>query len=117
VLRRYLPWVAVLFALATAVMLLFGPLWADVTGENPLLRDPGPDYRAVLRLGLPTVVVAATLGVALALPARRWWAGVVLVLLAAVVLTAPEPLTLWFGPALVLTAAGWAAVSFGGGPG
>lgn len=116
VLPRRLPWVAVLATLATAVLLLFGPLWDDAAGENPLQRPPGPDWDVLLRLGLPTVVVAASLVVALALPRNLLVAVLGLLLFGYAVLWAPAPLAarepgsldvlLWFLPALALTAAG-----------
>ena len=51
-------------------VVLFGPLWDTAAGENPLLRPPGPDYEAIVRLGLPTLAVLLTL-VATGVWARR----------------------------------------------
>ena len=106
-LRDRLPWMAVLVALVTAAALLLGPLWDDARGENPLLRPPGPDWEAILRLGLPTVIVAACLALALMLP-RRPLVGVgALVVLGYAVVQAPGVMTLWFVPTLLLAGAGW----------
>ena len=115
--RSRLPWLAVLATLATAVVLLFGPLWDDAAGENPLLRPPGPDWEAILRLGLPTVMVLGSLVAALALPRRRLVAGLGVLLFGYAVLWAPQPFAvrepgsldvlLWFAPALALTALGY----------
>lgn len=102
-LVRRLPWVAVLVTLATAVLVLFGPLWDDARGENPLDRPSGVDWEALLRLGLPTVMVAAALLVALALPRRPVVAGLGVLIFGYAVVQAPAPLPLWFLPALVLT--------------
>lgn len=108
-----LPWVAVLVTLATAGVLLLGPLWTTAAGENPLERAPGVDYGAVLRLGLPTVMVLASAAVALA-GARRWWlGGLALLVFGYAVLRAPDPLPAWFVPSLVLTAAGYAVLLAG----
>ncbi|MGC5584772.1 hypothetical protein [Ornithinimicrobium sp. W1665] len=110
-----LPWTAVLVTVGTAGVLLLGPLWDTAEGENPLTR-PDPAVADVLRLAVPTLVVALTVAVALLLPRRRVLAGVVLVALLALVLTAPTPLPLWFAPALVLTAAGYVVAVRAGGP-
>ena len=45
--------------LLASAFLLLGPWWDTAAGENPLTRPPGPDYAAVLRLSLPTLVLAA----------------------------------------------------------
>lgn len=102
-----LPWVAVLATVVTAGLLLLGPLWDTAEGENPLTR-PDPALADVLRLALPTVLVALTVAVAMLLPRRRVAAGATLLALGVVVLLAPAPLPLWFAPALLLTAAGYA---------
>lgn len=107
-LRDRLPWVAVLVTLATAAVLLFGPLWDDARDENPLLRPPGPDWDAILTLGLPTVMVAAALGVALALPRHVLAGALGLVVLGYAVVRAPGTMTAWFLPALGITAVAWA---------
>lgn len=91
----------------TAGALLLGPLWDDATGENPLHRPPGPDFQAILRLGLPTVMVMASLAVALSVPRRPLVGALALAVFGYAVLRAPEPLQLWFLPALVLTAGGY----------
>lgn len=102
--RDRLPWVAVLLTLATAVVLLLGPLWTTAAGENPLERPRGVDLQAVLRLALPTVMVLASVAVALG-DRRRWWLGALgLAIFGYAVAQAPAPLQLWFVPALVLTA-------------
>lgn len=115
--RLRLPWIAVLLTLATATVLLFGRLWDDAQGENPLARPTGPDWSAILALGLPTVMVAASTVVALALPRRMLLAGLAIALFGYAVLWAPGPflerepgsldLLLWFVPALALTVAGF----------
>lgn len=107
-LRVRLPWVAVLVTLATAVVLLFGPLWTTSVGENPLDRpsfakDP-QSVEKVLRLALPTVMVLASCAVALAGRARPGLAVAALLLFGYAVWQAPAPLPLWFAPALLLTA-------------
>lgn len=106
-MRARVPWLAVLVTLTTAALLLLGPLWDDARGENPLLRAPGPDWAAILRLGLPTVMVAASLVVALTLPERPLVAAVALLAFGFVVVQAPGTLSLWFLPALLLAVAGW----------
>ncbi|WP_298749343.1 hypothetical protein [uncultured Serinicoccus sp.] len=45
--------------LLASALLLFGPWWETASGDNPLTRPPGPDYAVVLRLSLPTLVLAA----------------------------------------------------------
>ncbi|HSP59748.1 MAG TPA: hypothetical protein VLO09_01685 [Ornithinimicrobium sp.] len=110
-----LPWTAVLGAVATAGLLLLGPLWDTAEGENPLTR-PDPALADVLRLALPTVVVGLTVAVAMLLPRRRVAAGGVLLVLGAVVVLAPAPLPLWFAPALLLTAVGYAVSVRAGAP-
>ena len=110
-----LPWAAVLVTLATAGLLLLGPLWDTAEGENPLTR-PDPALADVLRLALPTVLVALAVAVAMLLPRRRAAAGVVLLVLAVAVLLAPSPLPLWFAPALLLTAVGYAVSLRAGAP-
>jgi hypothetical protein len=105
-----LPWLAVLLTLATAVVLLFGPLWTTAEGENPLERPSGVDWDAVLRLGMPTVVVLASLGVALAGRRHRLIGGVALLVLGYAVLRAPSPLPVWFVPSLLATTAGYAVL-------
>ena len=104
VLRQRLPWLAVLVTLATAVVLLLGPLWSTAVGENPLERPRGVDLPAVLRLALPTVFVLGSVAVALG-DRRRWWLGALgLGIFGYAVTQAPAPLTLSFLPALALTA-------------
>ena len=103
-----LPWVAALLTLATAVVLLLGPLWTTAEGENPLERPSGVDWDAVLRLGLPTVVVLASLAVALAGRRRLLLGGVALLVMAYAVLRAPAALTPWFLPGLLAVTAGYA---------
>lgn len=98
---------AVALTLLTAGVLLLGPLWDDPRGENPLERPSGVDWDAVLMLGLPTLMVAASLVVALALPRHRLVAGLAALAFGYAVLRAPDLLTVWFLPALVLTAAGF----------
>lgn len=110
-----LPWVAVLATVVTAGLLLLGPLWDTAEGENPLTR-PDPALADVLRLALPTVLVALTVAVAMFLPRRRAAAGVVLLVLAVAVLLAPSPLPLWFAPALLLAAVGYAVALREGAP-
>lgn len=105
-----LPWVAVLLTLATAVVLMLGPLWSSAEGENPLERPPGVDVDAVLLLGLPTVVVLASLAVALAGRERRVVGALALLVLGYAVLRAPAPLPVWFLPSLLATAAGYAVL-------
>lgn len=107
-LRARLPWIAVLVTLGTAAALLLGPLWDDARDENPLLRPSGPDWEAILRLGLPTIIVAASVLVALALPRHLLLGAAALVFLVYAVVQAPGVLTLWFLPALVLTGVAWA---------
>ncbi|KUG54377.1 hypothetical protein AVL62_03945 [Serinicoccus chungangensis] len=46
--------------LLVSAVLLLGPWWETAAGDNPLTRPPGPDYAVVLRLSLPTLVLAAT---------------------------------------------------------
>lgn len=105
--RERLPWIAVLVTLATAVVVLLGPLWSTAAGENPLERpsfanDPEALTR-VLRLALPTVMVLASVAVALG-DRRRWWLGALgLLVFGYAVLVAPAPLPVWFVPSLVLT--------------
>lgn len=106
-LRDRVPWIAVLVALGTAAALLLGPLWDDARGENPLLRPPGPDWDAILRLGLPTVIVAACLVLALALPRHPLLAAGALLVLGYAVVRAPGAVSLWFVPTLLLAGAGW----------
>ena len=53
-----------------ALVLLFGPLWGNYLGENPLERPSGPDYGAIVRLAAPTLALA------LVLVATMLWAGV-----------------------------------------
>lgn len=108
-----LPWLAVLVALATAVVLLFGPLWSTAEGENPLERASGVDYGAVLRLGLPTVIVLASLGVALAGRPHRWFGALALLVLGYAVVVAPSPVGLSFAPAALLTLLGYAVTVTG----
>lgn len=110
-----LPWIAVLATVVTAGVLLLGPLWDSAEGENPMTR-PDPELADVLRLALPTVVVALTVVVAMLLPRRRVAAGVALATLVVVVLLAPPPLPPWFAPALLLTAAGYAVSVRAGAP-
>ncbi|WP_298886132.1 hypothetical protein [uncultured Serinicoccus sp.] len=55
--------------LLVSAVLLFGPWWETAAGDNPLTRPPGPDYATVLRLSLPTLVLAATV-VALLMTSR-----------------------------------------------
>jgi hypothetical protein len=105
-----LPWIAVLLTLATAVVLMLGPLWSSAEGENPLERPPGVDVDAVLLLGLPTVVVLASLAVALAGRERRVVGALALLVLGYAVLRAPAPLPVWFLPSLLATAAGYAVL-------
>lgn len=107
-LRDRLPWIAVLVTLGTAAVLLLGPLWDDARDENPLLRPSGPDWEAILRLGLPTLIVAASVVVALALPRRLLLGAAALLVALVAVVQAPGMLTVWFLPALVLTAVAWA---------
>ena len=83
-----LPWVAVLATVVTAGLLLLGPLWDTAEGENPLTR-PDPALADVLRLALPTVLVALTVAVAMLLPRRRAAAGVVLLVLAVALTMVP----------------------------
>lgn len=106
-LRDRLPWIAALVSLGTAAILLFGPLWDDARDENPLLRAAGPDWEAILRLGLPTVIVAASMVLALALPRRILVGGLALLVLGYAVVRAPGTLSLWFVPALLLSAVAW----------
>ncbi|WP_151523374.1 hypothetical protein [Serinicoccus kebangsaanensis] len=56
---------------AVSAVLLFGPLWDSAEGENPLTRPPEPDYGAVLRLALPTLLVAAVVGLLVVPPHGR----------------------------------------------
>ncbi len=104
-----LTWIGALVCLGTAGVLLLGPLWDSAVGENPLQRDPEPDVTAVLRLALPTLVVLGA--VATAVCAGRWrvLGGVALLLTGYTVVAAPAPLTVWFLPGLVVTAAGYVA--------
>ena len=62
---RRLALALLLGVLLVSAVLLLGPWWDTAAGENPLTRPPGPDYGAVLRLSLPTLLVAATVGVVL----------------------------------------------------
>lgn len=105
VLLRRLPWVALLLTVLTAAVLLLGPLWDDPRGENPLDRPEGVDWDLVLGLGLPTVMVAGALLVALALPQRPLVATGGVLVFGAALLLAPASLRWWFVPALVVTAA------------
>ncbi|SOC54423.1 hypothetical protein [Ornithinimicrobium cerasi] len=105
-----LPWLAVLLTLATAVVLLLGPLWSTAEGENPLERPSGVDLDAVLLLGLPTVVVLASLAVALAGRRRLVIGALALLVLGYAVLRAPAPLPVWFLPSLLATAGGYAVL-------
>lgn len=102
-----LVWIGALVTLATAVVLLFGPLWTTAVGENPLERDPDPDVTAILRLALPTVIVAAGFAVALCAGRPRVGGLVALLIMGYAVWQAPAPLPPWFVPGLVLTAAGY----------
>lgn len=102
-----LPWWGALLTLVTAGALLLGPLWDDAAGENPLHRAPGPDWQAIQRLGLPTVMVLASVAVALALPRRPLVGALALGVFGYAVLRAPDPLQLWFLPALLVTAAAY----------
>ena len=106
--RERLAWVGVLVTLVTSAVLLFGPLWDSAVGENPLARDPGPDYTAVLRLALPTVITLASLAVALCAGRWRVVGGVALVVMGVAVWFAPGSLSQWFVPGLVVTAIGYA---------
>lgn len=105
VLVRRLPWVALLLTVVTAAILLFGPLWDDPRDENPLDRPSGVAWDLVLPLGLPTLMVAGALLVALALPRSLSLAAAGLLVFGGAVLVAPWPLPVWFLPALVTTAA------------
>jgi ABC-type uncharacterized transport system permease subunit len=102
-----LAWIGALVTLATAAILLLGPLWDSAVGENPLERDPDPDITAILRLAMPTVIVAAAVAVALCAGRWRVAGGAALVLMGIAVWLAPSPLPLWFLPGLVVTAAGY----------
>lgn len=104
-----LAWIGALVTLATAAVLLFGPLWDSALGENPLDRPPDPDITAVLRLALPTVIVMAALAVALCAGRWRVAGAVALLLMGYAVWAAPAPLPLWFLPGLLLTLVGYAA--------
>lgn len=102
-----------LVTLATAAAWLLGPGWSTAEGENPLERPQGIDVPAVLLLALPTLLVLATVLVALG-ERRRWWLGVIgLAGLGVLLLLAPAPLPLWFAPAAVLTVVAF-AVSLSG---
>lgn len=103
-----LAWVGALISLATAAILLFGPLWDSAVGENPLERDPDPDLGAVLRLALPTVVVLASIAVALCAGRWRVAGAVALVIMGYAIWRAPDPLPVWFVPGLLVTALGYA---------
>lgn len=107
VLER-LAWIAALITLGTAAILLFGPLWDSAAGENPLERAPDPDITAILRLALPTVIVMASVAVAVCAGRWRIVGGVALLLMGYAVWQAPAPLPLWFLPGLVVTALGYA---------
>lgn len=101
-------WIGALITLVTAAILLFGPLWDSALGENPLERDPDPDVTAVLRLALPTVIVMASITVAICAGRWRVVGAVALVVTGYAVWRAPEPLSWWFLPGLLVTAAGYA---------
>ena len=103
-----LAWIGALVTFVTAAVLLFGPLWDSAVGENPLDRDPDPDITAVLRLALPTVIVMASVAVALCAGRWRVAGAVALLLMGYAVWEAPEPLPLWFLPGLLVTALGYA---------
>ena len=104
VLVRSLPWAALLLTVLTAAVLLLGPLWDDARGENPLDRPSGVAWELVLRLSLPTLMVAGALLVALALPRSVGLAAAGLLVFGVALGAAPAPLVWWFLPALVLTA-------------
>ena len=110
-LSSRLPWIAVLVTLATAVVVLFGPLWSTALGENPLERPSFADdpeaITTVTRLALPTVMVFASVLVALGDRGRWWWGVLGLAAFTATVVLAPSPLPLWFAPALVVTTVGF----------
>ena len=106
--RERLAWVGALVTLVASAVLLFGPLWDSAVGENPLARDSGPDYTAVLRLALPTVITLASLAVALCAGSWRVIGGVALVVMGVAVWFVPGSLSLWFVPGLVVTAVGYA---------
>jgi hypothetical protein len=104
VLVRRLPWVALLITVLTAAVLLFGPLWDDARGENPLDRPSGVAWELVLRLSLPTLMVAGALLVALALPRSLVLAAAGVLVFGVALMASPSPWGWWFLPALVLTA-------------
>lgn len=108
-----LPWIAVLVTLAAAVVLLFGPLWTTSVGENPLDRRGGVDYGLVLRLGLPTVMVLASLGAAIAGRRHRVIGAAALLVFGYAVWSAPLPLPGWFVPGLVLSVLGYGWLCWG----
>lgn len=112
-----LPWAALLLAVLTAAVLLFGPLWDDARGENPLDRPSGVAWDLLLRLALPTLVVLGVLVVALALPGSLLLAGLAVLFLGATLLLFPAPLSLWFLPALAVTAAAVASAFWDRRPG
>lgn len=103
-----LPWIGALLCLATATVLLLGPLWDSAVGENPLDRPPDPDIPSVLRLALPTVVVLGAVAVALCAGRQRVLGGLFLLVTGYAALAAPAPLPLWFLPGLLVTALGYA---------
>lgn len=96
---------ALALTVLTATLLLFGPLWDDPRGENPLERPRGVAWEQVLQLSLPTVMVAGALLVALALPHSVALAGAGVLVFTVALVVAPAPLPVWFLPALVVTAA------------
>lgn len=108
VIVRRLPWIGVLLTLATAAVLLFGPLWDDARGENPMTRDTSPErnIELALPLALPALLVALAVLAAVALPTRR-----VLAVLAAgvavwVAVTAPAPVMPVMLPGIAVVALG-----------
>lgn len=103
-LARRLPWFALALTLLTAAVLLLGPLWDDPRDENPLERAPGVHWDTLLLLGLPTVIVATALAAALALPRHPRAGGLAVVAMGVAVVLAPEMLTVWFLPSLLLAA-------------
>ena len=55
------PWWVLVVTLVVCAVVLAGPLWGSYLGENPLERPPGPDYGTIVRLAVPTIVLALVL--------------------------------------------------------